>query len=522
MNWGNGMFETLINENNQQWTQSYHDGTLMCVQSSANPMIALLPVDLADSQDTNWNYVGRNMKNGVICDTWRKEVKNSPRHTSVYFFYYDSKNQVPVFFDLRGYNTVFMSHFDHYEITYYNFIPNHVDDGAWDLPKTCKNSTAVPSSSEPPNESAGQLNLMLMEMLHSPEDETAFVQWASEHTPAYHLTLNPRTETSSFTGVQLTSETVVAAAREWRKRLPIFTANKAFVDQHDAAQAGFSLKLNRWADLTHEEWTKRLGFRPSKSLRPQTKTAISSSSLRKDSTPCNPQATDLHASANPLPVTFDWRSKGAVNKVKDQESCGSCWSFGATGSLEGCYFVAFGNLLQLSEQQIMDCSWAYGGNSACYGGDSSQAFAYIHDIGGVMGEKDYPYLGYNGKCHPDATRFLAGVTSCVAVTPSNVTALQYSIFQHGPVEISIDASPITFRFYDQGVYRDSACSTTNLDHSVLAVGWGTERGVPYWEVKNSWSTMWGNNGYIRIARDANVCGVLDAPLYPIPAQIQKK
>jgi len=215
-----------------------------------------------------------------------------------------------------------------------------------------------------------------------------------------------------------------------------------------------------------------------------------------------------------LPATWDWRTKGAVTPIKDQGQCGSCWSFSTTGSTEGCHFIANNKLISLSEQNLMDCSSSYG-NQGCNGGLMTSAMNYIIHNGGVDTESSYPYTATQGKvCKYKTANRGATLKSYSNIPSGSESDLQTSVHQ-GPVSVGIDASQSTFQFYTNGVYYDPNCSSQQLDHGVLAVGWGTLSGEAYWIVKNSWGTGWGLSGYILMSRNRdNNCGIATMATIP--------
>jgi len=214
-----------------------------------------------------------------------------------------------------------------------------------------------------------------------------------------------------------------------------------------------------------------------------------------------------------VPNDIDWVAKGAVTGVKDQGQCGSCWSFSATGSMEGAHFLKTGSLVSLSEQALVDCSGAFG-NAGCNGGLMDYAFEYVISKGGICGESAYPYKAVDGTCV--ASTCAGGkVTSIskyqdVAVGDENALLSAVTLT---PVSIAIEADQSGFQFYSGGVFNGT-CGT-QLDHGVLAVGFGTDSGMNYWKVKNSWGASWGEKGYIRMIRGRNICGLTAAASYPI-------
>lgn len=215
-----------------------------------------------------------------------------------------------------------------------------------------------------------------------------------------------------------------------------------------------------------------------------------------------------------LPDSVDWRTNNAVTPVKNQGQCGSCWSFSATGAMEGAWAIHTGSLEPLSEQQLIDCSKSYG-DFGCNGGEMDSAFRYAIDHGMCTEDED-PYQAASESCIDCDMQVT--FSTCVDVTSNNQLHLKEAVAQ-GPVSVAIEADTAAFQFYSGGVINNSACGT-QLDHGVLVVGYGEEDGELYWLVKNSWGTSWGDQGYVKIARtesenDPGVCGIAMQPSYPV-------
>jgi len=211
--------------------------------------------------------------------------------------------------------------------------------------------------------------------------------------------------------------------------------------------------------------------------------------------------------ANGLPESLDWRSKGAVVEVKDQEQCGSCWAFCTVVACEGAYFLEHNSLLSLSEQEIVDCDT---NDHGCDGGWPTNAMDWIKSNGGLMLESDYPYEGYEGSCRFDKSKAKMQVKSVHTFTARSEEQMMTAVQQYGPLAIALDASK--FDYYSSGIMNGSGCSAGSPDHGVAVVGWGVEGSTKYWIVKNSWGKSWGENGYVRIERGSNACGVEDYPM----------
>jgi cathepsin L len=288
---------------------------------------------------------------------------------------------------------------------------------------------------------------------------------------------------------------------EFSHRLKVFKSNYDFIYEHNLRNNSWKLAVNEYADLTFDEFkAKKTGFSP----------------LQKNSKSFSSITLGLYGLVS-VPEEIDWRKKNAVTGVKNQGQCGSCWSFSATGAIEGAVAIKTGKLVSLSEQQLVDCSKDHG-NDGCDGGLMDNAFDFVIS-NGICSESSYPYSGASSENCKKCTR-VAKVGKYVDVTPNNLQHLQAAVSQQ-PVSVAIEADQQGFQFYSEGVF-DGECGT-NLNHGVLLVGYGTDKesGKDYWLVKNSWGADWGDSGYIKLLREGvhgkGQCGIAMSASYPIAA-----
>jgi len=264
-----------------------------------------------------------------------------------------------------------------------------------------------------------------------------------------------------------------------------------------AGNVSFSLSLNHLSDLPSEKYHKLNGYRHVSPNLKESGSIFRSPLNLKD-----------------IPDSIDWRDHGYVSEVKNQGQCGSCWAFSTTGSLEGQHFRSSGQLVSLSEQQLVDCNAQ---NAGCDGGSYFLAFQYIRDNAGIDTERSYDYVGVKEpSCLFSSNNVGATDTGFSFIPQGDEQALKIAVATQGPISVAIDASHPSFQSYSSGVYFEPECSTLELDHAVLVVGYGTDPTYgDYWLVKNSWSTEWGDQGYIRMARNRdNHCGIATAAAYP--------
>uniref|UniRef100_A0A3B3H3X3 Cathepsin 12 n=1 Tax=Oryzias latipes TaxID=8090 RepID=A0A3B3H3X3_ORYLA len=211
----------------------------------------------------------------------------------------------------------------------------------------------------------------------------------------------------------------------------------------------------------------------------------------------------------------DYRNMGYVTEVKDQGYCGSCWAFSTTGAIEGQIVKKTGQLLSLSEQNLVDCSRPYG-THGCSGAWMASAYDYVLS-NGLQTTDSYPYTSVDTQpCFYDSRLAVAHIKDYRFIPQGDEQALADAVATIGPITVAIDADHASFLFYSSGIYDEPNCDPNRLSHAVLLVGYGSEEGQDYWIIKNSWGSSWGEGGYMRIIRNgSNTCGIASYALYPI-------
>ncbi|XP_042403191.1 probable cysteine protease RD19D [Zingiber officinale] len=283
---------------------------------------------------------------------------------------------------------------------------------------------------------------------------------------------------------------------EYAHRMGIFARNLARAAEHQVLDPTAVHGVTPFSDLTEAEFEE--AFTGLVTHRPEFPTAAV-------------------MEVDGLPSSFDWREKGAVTDVKIQGVCGSCWAFSTTGAVEGANFLATGKLIGLSEQQLIDCDHTCDAvkkeecNNGCRGGLMTNAYNYLLQSGGLMEEKSYPYTGRQGECKFDEGKIAVRVTN-FTVIPLDEQQMMANLVRHGPLAVGLNAA--FMQTYMKGLSCPLICPRKWINHGVLLVGYGA-RGYsilrlgykPYWIIKNSWGKQWGEQGYYRLCRGLNICGI---------------
>jgi len=308
----------------------------------------------------------------------------------------------------------------------------------------------------------------------------------------------------------VTADTKLSTYATWK-------TNVERINEHNSGHHKWSQGINTFTGLTDDE------FSASNLMEPQDCSATAHNSRPQPA--LNPEHPLLADSAK-VPEYIDWRDAKIITEVKNQGSCGSCWTFSTTGCLEAHYAQFTGQLTSFAEQQLVDCAGDFN-NFGCDGGLPSQAFEYVMSNGGIDTEFVYHYdsgatkvANVNCSATSKEGAFAGAVFGVYNVSQYNETDIYDKVGRVGPVSICYDVVS-GFSSYTGGIYSSSVCGNTSdsVNHAVLAVGYGVQHdadgSTPFWIVKNSWGWGWGVDGYFLIERGVNMCGLSSCASFPI-------
>jgi len=290
-------------------------------------------------------------------------------------------------------------------------------------------------------------------------------------------------------------------------RFSIFKDNVDRINTHNKEGHSWLMGVTPFADMTPQEFKARvIGDTCKPHFAKNAKLNAARTKLDKG-----------RRRAEKVASSVDWDAEGNVSPVKNQGQCGSCWSFSTTGAIEARTSIKNGvSPISLSEQELVDCD---DNDNGCEGGAMQNGFLYAEEHNGLCLESAYPYTASDGTCHSSSCTHYSPVSSYTTVY-SGETYLKSAVAA-GPVSVAIEADQMAFQLYSSGVF-DGTCGTS-LDHGVLAVGYDDTASSPYWKIKNSWGSSWGENGYIRLCKDcgkngsSGQCGLAMDASYPIIA-----
>lgn len=316
--------------------------------------------------------------------------------------------------------------------------------------------------------------------------EEKFIDWMKEHNKSYKT------------------------GDEFVKALEIFIVADDYITNHNMkGETKYTIDHNEFSDFSPVQFRKHFSLGEFALGFDHTLRAESNSFLMSKQKYTNNSIN--------IPDEIDWVEKKMVSNVKNQGQCGSCWAFSTTGALEAAYAIKNnGSVIEFSEQQLVDCDSTDGG---CEGGLMDQAFEFVHENKGLCTEESYEYMGKQGKCDTSCNVVKGSEVSSFIDVEQSSKALEAALAQQ-PVSVAIQANQLSFQLYRSGILTGH-CGD-NLDHGVLAVGYGEDKGTKFWKVKNSWGSSWGEDGYIRIEKEskeeekkAGKCGIYKMASYPV-------
>lgn len=431
----------------------------------------------------------------AVCQLWHKTSDIMGKVGNYNFYSVATETGAPYRFEFYGHDDLFGSHYDHYIFNYESFNTD-VDEYAFSPPPMC---------SEPSDLKSDQRLMGGMQKLFQAKSTHEFHDFMAAHGKGYDN------------------------HEEYNGRMSNYHTNAAYINAHNAKdESSFTMRVNHMADWSDDEFKIRRGVRRPEHPISKPNYTYHLGDYHKSlehlgvymALPHVQDATLRGRNSTAAPDNWDWRAKGVVTPVKDQAVCGSCWTFGSTGALEGALAIQKGIRTELSQQFLVDCAW-FDGNAGCGGGTAEGAYTWLAKQGGIPTADSYgPYLGVNNYCKiPSTFSNIAQVSGYSKVAEGDESAFKEALYVMGPHYVAVDASHKSFGFYHEGIYSDPNCASDpdDLDHAILAVGYGTDSTTnqDYWIVKNSWSTYWGQQGYIHMARNkGNMCGIASDAVHP--------
>eukprot|EP00051_Salpingoeca_urceolata_P027225 m.480509 g.480509 ORF g.480509 m.480509 type:complete len:339 (-) comp21859_c0_seq1:1361-2377(-) len=282
-----------------------------------------------------------------------------------------------------------------------------------------------------------------------------------------------------------------ATDAEEARRFDIFTDNLEYIRQHQAKQGvSYSLGVTAFADLTHSEFAAMMTTLPTQQHQQQQ------------------QPRYPHHPTQPLPAEKNYTSTGCVRPAQSQGQCGSAAVFAVLEIVQTvkCLGTEDHHVEVLSEQQIAECL-----PGGCAGGPLQPLLQYCEQTG-FEPEANYPSGHHNHCPHLNAS----AAVHCKqwhTIPSGNETALTEVLAFKGPAICPVDASSRDFQLYSGGVFDDPKCGQ-QLDHVMFNVGYGEEDGKKFYLLENSWGSGWGEQGFMRLAREQdNMCGVASGALW---------
>jgi len=301
-----------------------------------------------------------------------------------------------------------------------------------------------------------------------------------------------------------------ASAEEKMKRKQIFKKNFKFIQEHNKRAAK--------GEVTYTVDVNHLAFKDDSESDSLNGLSIVTDDEFKAAKAATKKVKAATSGSISIPAELNWATRGKVTSVKDQGSCGACWSFSSTSVMESMYAIKgdYNATEDMSEQQAIDCSYVpttMAGNHGCNGGLPYYYYYYASQTKMTI-EADYKYQAATQSCNSPlvATKAINKPPVC-GVKSSNSEQEMLLMLQDAPVTIGMNVES-SFKLYSGGIYTSTTCNSLRQsnglvrpNHAMSVVGYGTDNGVNYWLVKNSWGTKWGLNGYAKVIRGVDMCGI---------------
>jgi hypothetical protein len=270
---------------------------------------------------------------------------------------------------------------------------------------------------------------------------------------------------------------------DYHIRFGIFLASRRLVREFNSGRHSFTLSLNHLSCLTPAEYRALISPLSPPSSRPIIRIP----------------------SADP-PDSWDWRDQSVVVPVQDQGACAAAGAFAAVNAQAGQWAITHSDLMLLSAMAVIEC----GGSCD---GPMSPAAAYDFAIANWQGHFTLTPLP---NCTYDPGQAMTTISAYAYSPQGDETSLRTAVYANGLAAVGVDASGYEFQLYTSGICNPSSCSSTNLNHNLLLVGYGSDSATAFWILQNEWGAGWGEKGYIRLIRDAgNKCGVATSAIFPI-------
>ena len=466
-----------------------------------------------------WTYEGETRLHNQTVNLWRYTARHLVKQVDYRF--YVSLDDAPVRLWMHGNDALSGAHFDEWIVDYQRYVPGRPDKSLFDKPTICEGAQAA-ADDEPIHGAAVRASMMLPHVSYRGGNAEYDAFLSSEHGSSrrHH------------------------SVEDYHHRAAIHSRNAKMIAEHNAREnKTFTMAMNKFGDWHEDEFLAAiLPKAHRRKMRAQRARHLGQTACAAgagvncgngdDDDDSSDESTEnvfqlkyapLLSNPNRLPKEVSWKGSGADARfVKDQATCGSCWAFSATGAMEAAWYMATGQRMSLSEQEIVDCSWGFGDTKdapgGCDGSLSWRGIGYVVSAGGIARTRDYQYKGQDGYCRRNSTKRAAAFSGWARVPSLNETAVKEALYSRGPLAVSMDASHQSLRFYSSGVYAEPDCmyEANDLNHAVVLVGYGTsETEGDYWLIRNSWSDMWGDGGYIKISRDNHGCGVPADAIYAV-------